>query len=637
MNILVDGKTVKLGDKDDFSGGEAQVYLTPEGVVKIWKPPTHKDFDVPGQEGVGLREGATRRIEEHQRKTPMILNDYSTILGLDGRVIVPQYLATATKSNRILGYRMAAVNNNISMELLGRPDFRQGGSVSNNTIIQLFLDIDTTVRNIHSSGVVIGDCNDLNILTIIGDPPAAYFIDVDSWQFPGFQCRMFTPDFVDPLLCNPNLDTPDLVESHNPGSDVFAINTMLCRCLLLVDPYGGMYRPPAGQPRVSPKARKMGRISILHEGVGLASSVIHFGALPDDLLEHFLNVFERDIRAQFPRQIIESMRWTKCINCGTEHARSRCPSCDRISGLVKEVQRGIITITTQFRSSGTIFTSRNHGGLLRYLYNEGGAFRREDGTVVLSGDPKPQMRFRVGGHKTYIGMGNKLYEFLPGGERRSHSVDTVMGFPAFDANSRNVFWTNTNTLYRSNELGGAEVVGSVLSGRTLFWVGEDFGFGFYRAGEIQQGFVFDARQPGLRDVTGIPRISGTLIDSKAFFSRNRCWFLFAVRENGRTVNRCVVICNTGEVLATTSAESGDGSWLGTIRGKVVAKDGIFSVSDDGLVQVIEEGGAIMETSRYTDTEGLVQSDCDLQPGTNGTLHVIDRQRVMLLTIRGGDI
>ena len=636
MDVLIDSKRVKLGDKDDFSGGEAQVYVTPEGVVKIWKTPTNRDFDVPGQEGVTLREGATNRIEEHQRKMPVILNEYAAALGVDGRVIVPQHLAMATKGNRIVGYRMATVNNGISMELLGRPDFRQGGSVSNNTIIQLFLDIDTTVRRIHSFGVVIGDCNDLNLLNTIGDPPVAHFIDVDSWQYPGFPCRMFTPDFVDPVLCDPAMDTPDLAQPHNPGSDVFAINTMLCRCLLLVDPYGGVYRPPSGGPKMAAKIRKMSRVSILHEGVGLAPSVIHFGALPDELLEHFLNVFERDVRAQFPRQIIESMRWTKCVNCGTEHARNRCPSCDRLSGLVKEVQRGIITITTQFRSSGTIFTSRNHGGQLRYLYNEGGAFRREDGSVVLSGDPKPQMRFRVGSRRTYIGMGNKVYEFLPTGERRSHSVDRVMGFPAFDANSSNLFWTSSNMLYRNNDLGGSEAIGSVLSGRTIFWVGEEFGFGFYRAGEIQRGFVFSTKQGGIRDVAGVPRISGSLLDAKAFFSRDRCWFFFSVREGGRTINRCVALRSDGTVDATTATESGDGSWLGTIRGKVVAKGGIFSVSDDGLVHVVAQGGSIDVVSRFTDTEGLVQSDCDLQPGSSGTLYVIDRQRVMLLQIRGGD-
>ena len=82
-----------------------------------------------------------------------------------------------------------------------------------------------------------------------------------------------------------------------------------------------------------------------------------------------------------------------------------------------------------------------------------------------------------------------------------------------------------------------------------------------------------------------------------------------------------------------TAESGDGSWLGTIRGKVAAKSGLFSVSDDGLVHVAESGGGVDIVSRFTDTDGLVQSGCDLYPGASGALYVVDGQRVMLLNMR----
>ena len=102
------------------------------------------------------------------------------------------------------------------------------------------------------------------------------------------------------------------------------------------------------------------------------------------------------------------------------------------------------------------------------------------------------------------------------------------------------------------------------------------------------------------------------------------------------INRCSVLGPDGVVIATTSAEAGDGSWLGTIRGKLPSRHGLFSVSDEGLVHIEVVGGSIDVGAHFVDTEGLVQSDCDLQPGASGNLYVIDSQRVMLLQIRQGE-
>jgi hypothetical protein len=38
--------------------------------------------------------------------------------------------------------------------------------------------------------------------------------------------------------------------------------------------------------------------------------------------------------------------------------------------------------------------------------------------------------------------------------------------------------------------------GDVLQNQTLFWVGEEMGFGFYRAASMTVGFVFQCRSRG---------------------------------------------------------------------------------------------------------------------------------------------
>ncbi|HET9992087.1 MAG TPA: hypothetical protein VFQ65_26335, partial [Kofleriaceae bacterium] len=49
--------------------------------------------------------------------------------------------------------------------------------------------------------------------------------------------------------------------------------------------------------------------------------------LPDDLLDVFRKIFERDERGAFPRAQLERLQLRPCASCGDEHARLRCPSC----------------------------------------------------------------------------------------------------------------------------------------------------------------------------------------------------------------------------------------------------------------------------------------------------------------------
>jgi hypothetical protein len=296
-----------------------------------------------------------------------------------------------------------------------------------------------------------------------------------------------------------------------------------------------------------------------------------------------------------------------------------------------EVSRGDITVKHLTSTTGTVLVARSHNGLIRYMLHRDGRFVLEDGTELFSGSPLPRMRFRMSDRATYVGHGNNVVEFTRDGQRRQYSVDRYEGMPSFDVNSTTLFWTFSNVLYRSNDLGGSTPVTSVLSGRTIFWVGEEVGIGFYRASEIQRTFVFDVDGAMTRDVDGVPRVTGQLLDAKCFFSKNRCWLLMTISEGSRTVNRCVCISDHGVVLGTAEAEDGDTSWLGNIRGKVASKVGLLSASGEGLVMVIVNDGRLDVSAHFGDTEDFIHPGCGLQPGQGGSLFVVDRQRVSLLT------
>jgi hypothetical protein len=92
-----------------------------------------------------------------------------------------------------------------------------------------------------------------------------------------------------------------------------------------------------------------------------------------------------------------------------------------------------------------------------------------------------------------------------------------------------------------------------------------------------------------------------------------------------------VIQPDSAVIATAQAERGDGSWLGTLRGKCAAGSFLLVATDDGIVRVEPHQGQILLTKEFPDTEPFVDSSCHLFVNQEG-LHVIGRQEIRLLKV-----
>ncbi len=108
-----------------------------------------------------------------------------------------------------------------------------------------------------------------------------------------------------------------------------------------------------------------------------------------------------------------------------------------------------------------------------------------------------------------------------------------------------------------------ERVGDVLAGQTLFWVGDRFGFGFYRAGTLAVAFVFDAERGGLKDTVKLPFLPGEIVGAECTLDDERAWLFLAAQHRGRTVHQCVVVAAGGD---------GRGRRAGRQRRRIVAGD-----------------------------------------------------------------
>jgi H/ACA ribonucleoprotein complex subunit 3 len=629
MDIYISGKRIRLKASQSIGkGGEADVYNIGGGkAVKVFKPPDHPDYrGSPDQQ-----QAAGDRLAEHQQKLRLFPKN------LPNRVIQLEALATDRSGKQILGYTMPLLSNMQVLLKYGERTFRQAG-ISNQTVVDIFRDLHQTVTGIHQAGVVIGDFNDLNVLV---SGTEAYLIDSDSFQYGTFLSRVFTAKFVDPTLCDPQATRSILLKPHTTTSDWYAFAAMLMQSLLFVDPYGGVYKPTNSSQQIPHAARPLHRITVFHPQVRYPKPAVSYKVLSDDLLHYFYQVFDRDVRGEFPRSLIDNLQWTTCTNCGTEYARTSCPNCtSTVMPAIEVTMRGTVAASRIFATEGIILYATWQGEKLQWIYYDREEFKREDDAVIIGGQLDPQMQFRIQGKSTLIGKRGQVISIgqtpatncspPPPISPSPHLSLTRLAADRFDTNEFSRYWIENDRLLRDGQL-GAEYIGDILAGQTLFWVGSHFGFGFYCAGNLNVAFVFDAKKTGICDRVQLPPWSGQLIDATCTFTPDRCWFFWSTQERGRTINRCVIVLPDGTVAASTQAEAGDNSWLSTLHGKCAAGNFLFAPTDDGIVRVEPQNDRILITKEFPDTEPFVDRNCQLFATQQG-IYIVKQREIQLLTI-----
>lgn len=622
--VYIDAKRVRLDPSAVIGkGGEADIYRWGSNAVKLYKPPNHPDYQGMPHE----QKEAKARIEAHQTKLPAFPKS-----GMPQGVVVPRQLAR-DKTDRIVGYAMPLVPDSEVLLRWTDQTFRQ--AMDPNSVVGVFKALHSTVAGVHGCGAVIGDFNDLNVL--VQEPLwVPHLIDADSFQYGKWPCRVFTARFVDPMLCDPSANAPMLSRPHTENSDWYAYTVMLMQCLLFVDPYGGVYRPKDPSLRMPHSERPLRRVTVFDPEVKYPKPAVPYDRLPDDLLEYFHLTFKKDQRGEFPLKHLSNFRWTACANCGTLHARQTCPSCATTPTTVPTTTttvRGNVTATRVYKTDGTIVCATVQSGKMAWLTHRNGEFRREDDTFVGVGDLDAHMRYRISGDRTLLAKNGRFVTF------RTNRTDMLQyacdmyrdALPSVDANWKNWYWVTDDGDLCVNTTYTSRIIGHVLPHQTLFWVGPTFGLGFYRAGELSVGFVFDADGTAINDRAAVPRLRGHLVDATCFFDTHHAWLMTATEEGSRRVHRCAVLDRQGRLVGEAEAEEGDGSWLGTLRGKTAAGGFLLCPTDDGIKRV-EAVPSVHVSREFPDTEPFVSSDTQLFAASDG-VYAVGRHEVTRLQIR----
>nr|MBA3501643.1 hypothetical protein [Deltaproteobacteria bacterium] len=246
--VYIDGARVQLAPTALLGqGGEAEVYDLGDGrVLKWWKPADHPDYDgLPDQQAA-----ATQRLAERPAKLRALPGN------LPAAVVAPCGFALAGKrSQNVVGYLMPKIAG-VPLHSYGEPRWRRDHPIDGGAVVAALLALHDALASLHRVGVIVGDCNDLNVLV---DDKRVHLIDVDSYQFGGFPCSMFSERFVDPRLCDA---AGVLVRPHDAESDWFAFAVMAFRSLLGVGPWGGVHQPADPSKRCPPALRALRRLSV---------------------------------------------------------------------------------------------------------------------------------------------------------------------------------------------------------------------------------------------------------------------------------------------------------------------------------------------------------------------------------------
>jgi hypothetical protein len=606
-------------------GGEAEVFGLGDFysdkrqiVVKVYKTPDHPDYATNLHE----QKGAAERLRVHQEKLPQFPKS------LPPEMVAPIELATDKTGKLIGGYLMEFVSGHELLAQYSQISYRKSG-VTIEQVTQILKTLYQALPKIHSQGLVLGDFNDLNVLATPAG--SVRIIDADSAQFGPYKCTTFTSKFVDPLLCtqNPHDSGPILSKPHTKESDWYAFSVLLMQTLLCLDsgPYGGIYKPKDKTKRIKHSDRWKDRITVFHPEVVYPKPAIPLNVLPDDLLHSLEAIFVKDSRTPLDPKHLD-LRWTTC-NCGLVHARRNCPVCQKAQpGLVKQVTvvKGTVTVTNIFFTPGVILSSTVQHDKILFMYHSSNNYFREDGGYFLHGPLKP-MRIKMSGDNTYLAQGNMVVSM--GKSQAPIHVDKYRNLPVYDTNSRRMYWLENGKLYREDTL-APFYIGDVLREQTLFWVGEEFGFGFYRVGGMTIAFLFDAEKQGIDDSLKLT-IKGTLIDSTCYFSKDRVWFFYTAKDGSKVYNHCVVYNRKGELLAQVSHEPQDEPWITSIRGKCAIGNQLFSATDEGLKRIEITTNGLEETKSYPDTEPFLDSSCSIYLVRSG-LYVVSSHEVTLLKL-----
>jgi len=259
INIVVDGKEIKL-DKQDYiqEGGEGIIYAKGGIVYKIY----HNLQDV----------------------LPVKKYNELSVLNKDN-ILIPRKFIQDKKNNPI-GFTMRQVSNTVPLARVFTTGYRDRNNITPDKSISLVQNMAETIQYIHEKNILIIDGNEFNYLIDGKDFIIPYFIDVNSYQTPSFKATVIMPSIRDWLN-----------SSFTKESDWFSFAIIATQIFIGIHPFKGSHKD---FDRTDLKGRMTKYKSIFNKEVNLPPITRDFGLIPTEYRDWFISLFEKGKRSPAP-------------------------------------------------------------------------------------------------------------------------------------------------------------------------------------------------------------------------------------------------------------------------------------------------------------------------------------------------
>lgn len=594
MDVFLEGKKVRLDDSALVGeGGEARVFKHQGLALKLFHPVASGD-----RAAAAAFDQKLARLARFPK-------------GLPPNVVGPVALVK-DKRDQVVGYAMPLVDGALDFGKLANRAWRTQ-LIPNEQVGALFTKLHGTLRALHGLKIVVGDLNDGNVLFRERD---CFLIDTDSLQLGGLPCPVGHERFLDPRLYGVDLLA---APRFDEGTDWYAFAVLYFSSLLYVHPFGGTH------PKLGTLLRRAeARHSIFQADVTVPRQSITRAVLPDDAAHWFEQVFEKDLRTPPPDALL-TLPWTRCT-CGLEHARAACPACHTLGPLLTRPvlkARGRCTARVAFQTAGRVLHATLQGGL-RYVHEEEGVVRREDGTEVLRGRRLAGLAFAVSGPSTWVADPSGLVERFEHGRCVERARTGVRGATPILAAASSVAYRQEGE-WLVEHFSGARV-GQVLEGQTWLWTGERLGLGFYRAGGFTFAFLLQTGKAGLKRLEGVSW-QGRVLDADARFDARHALLSVTTEANGKDEVHRWLFDEAGALLA--QSHGGSAGHTALLNGRVVLG------TDGGLVLLNSDGGHLVEGVAFPDTQPFVGATDELLPQPDGSLCIVAPHELTTLSLTPG--
>ena len=149
---------------------------------------TQNDYIAGGGEGKVYQKGSTAfKIYHDPSKKMLPLGKLIELSKIScSNVLGPKDIILNMHTD-IIGFTMPYVSDTVFLCWLFNKGYKDQNHITETMISTLCMQMKHTTQKLHSEGFVIGDFNEMNFLTdkSYGIP---YFIDVDSYQTPSYNC-----------------------------------------------------------------------------------------------------------------------------------------------------------------------------------------------------------------------------------------------------------------------------------------------------------------------------------------------------------------------------------------------------------------------------------------------------------------